>query len=389
MTDNQRFARVEGIVGPDGLEKLHGSTVVVAGVGNIGGQTLAHLAGIGMNLIAMDRGRVRVENLGNQGFPEDSVGLTKVEARRTELLRINPNLEVDPYHAGIEDLGVGSFRGADLIFCCFDNQRSRVVLNELAVRGGVPWVDAAIDGSGSRFFGRVAAYDPSSSDSPCYVCPHESESLRGIMREDVGPGCPVWRWDKRDDVAPATMAVSALGGVVASIQVLWGLKLLLGQGQDLIGRELYVDLDDHVLTVHRIKRNRSCLLDHQVFSVKRLRRSVQNTTLAKTFAVAESRLGRGVTLELHRRSLVTEIHCPSCSAVKRPYRLLQAMTEAEATCGCGSVMQPVPTGLLDRLRKEQLVGHLDKTWSEFGFKVDDILSFSSGAKQIHFACENK
>jgi len=387
MTDDQRFSRVEQVVGADGLAKIRSSTAVVAGVGNIGGPTLEHLASTGMNLILIDRGTVREENLGNQGFTEDCVGFPKVEARKKELLRINPNLHIEAVRAKVEDLGIASFRRANVIFCCLDNKRGRVSLNELAVRNGVAWLDAAVDGSGNRFFGRVAAYDPRFSDCPCYLCPHDRESLREIMLEGAAPGCPTWHWDRQNTAAPATMAISAMGAAIASIQVIWGLKLLTGQGKGFIGRELYLDLDSNVLSVHRIKRNSACLFDHQVFSVRPLHHSVQNATLAETFAVAERSLGQEGSLGLHRRSLVTEIRCPDCSAVRRPYRILQAMTEAEATCECGSVMQPVASALLDRFARQHAVGFLHKTWSEIGLRPHDILSFSNGHQEIHLACE--
>ena len=52
----------------------------IAGLGTLGGETLRHLAMLGVPMVLLDRGMVEPENLGTQGFAADHVGLSKVKA---------------------------------------------------------------------------------------------------------------------------------------------------------------------------------------------------------------------------------------------------------------------------------------------------------------------
>jgi molybdopterin/thiamine biosynthesis adenylyltransferase len=381
-----RYSRIEQVemIGPEGLTTLQNSVAAVLGVGNIGGWVAQHLAMVGIGLILVDKDTVREENLGTQGFTQDVLGLSKVTARAQHLHRLNPSCRIDTLPVHIEHLGLGALREAKVIYCCLDNQRIRTLVNELATHLGIPWVDAAVDGSGKSLFARVAAYDPRSPVSPCYLCPHDRESLGEIMREGRGKSCPVWQWGERATVTAPTLAISALGAAVASMQVLWGLKILLGYGQDITGRELYLDLDRNLLTTQMLKRNPRCVFDHEVFSLTPVGRVGDETTVGETFAMAEERLGASVTLQLHRHSLVTEIRCPRCAAVRQPYRLLEMTTTEEARCACGAIMQPLATGLRDRWRREDAAAFLHKTWTEIGLPPHDVVTAASGSREVHW-----
>ena len=386
MTKKDRYSRVAQVkvVGPEGLATLHRSTAAVLGVGNLGGWAAPHLVMLGTGVILLDKDTVREENLGTQGFTEDHLGLPKVEARARYLTRLNPSCRIDVLHADIERLGLGALQGANIILCCLDSRRIRTVVNEIATRLRIPWVDAAIDGSGKALFGRVAAYDPRLSHSPCYLCPHDRESLREIMYEGRGERCPVWRWEEQETAPAPTLAISALGAAVAAVQVIWGLKILLGHGEEVVGREVYLDLDRNALTTHTLRRNPGCVFDHEIFPLTPFGCGVEAVTVADTFAASEEKLGAGVLLQLHRRSLVTEIHCPQCAAVQKPYRLLEAMTAEEARCACRAIMQPVATGLRDRLLREEAAAFLHKTWGEIGLPPHDVVTAANERGEVHW-----
>ena len=385
----KRYTRIEQVdmIGPEGLAALQGASVAVVGAGNIGGQVAQHLAMLGMGVLVVDKDTVAEENLGTQGFASDQLGSPKAEARARHLAQLNPSCRIEALHADIEQLGLGALRDMALIFSCLDSRRSRVVVNELATRLGIPWVDAAVDGSGRSLLGRVAAYDPRSPTSSCYLCPHDSESLGEVMREGGDGSCPTWRWEASKPVTAPTLAISALGAVVAGAQAIWGLKLLLGHAEEVVGREMYLDLGRSVVTTHEMNRNPRCVLDHQVFALTPFGRSASEITVEDAFAEAEARLGPGVSLRLHRRSIATELSCPECAAVSRPYRVLEATTPKEATCRCGTIMQPVALGLRDRLSKEDATEFLQKTWEQVGLPPSDVITASRGNEKVHLLLE--
>src|SRR3990170_3146478 len=152
----KRYTRIEQVdmIGPEGLAALQGASVAVVGAGNIGGQVAPHLAMLGMGVLVVDKDTVAEENLGTQGFASDQLGSPKAEARVRFLAQLNPSCRIEALHADIEQLGLGALRDMALIFSCLDSRRSRVVVNELATRLGIPWVDAAVDGSGRSLLGR-------------------------------------------------------------------------------------------------------------------------------------------------------------------------------------------------------------------------------------------
>jgi molybdopterin/thiamine biosynthesis adenylyltransferase len=381
-----RYARIEQaeMIGSAGLETLHRSTAAVLGVGNLGGEVARHLAMLGVGMVLVDRDSVTEENLGNQGFAQADMGSPKVKARAAALSRLNPNVSIHPLHADLERLGLGALHRMNIIFCCLDSARARVVVNEIASRLGIPWVDAALDGSGKSFFGRVAAYDPRAHASPCYLCAHDRDSLRIIVHEGRRERCPTWEWGQNSLLTPPTLAISALGSAVAAVQVIWGLQILLDKGGEKLGKELYLDLESNLLTTHRLKRNPSCLFDHKIFELTTMNGSLGDNTVADTFAAAETRLGQAVILQLHRFSIAIEIRCPQCAATRRPYRLLEFMAPEEALCDCGASMQPLALGLADRFGKEEAKEFAHKTWRDIGLPIHDVVTATNGSEAIHF-----
>jgi molybdopterin/thiamine biosynthesis adenylyltransferase len=380
-----RYSRLEQIelIGSAGLERLQRSTVAILGVGNIGGEAARHWIPFGGRVLLVDRDIVKEENLGTQGFSLAQLGMPKVAARAQSLALLNPQCRIEGLQVDLADIGVGRLRDVDLILCCLDSRRARALVNELATRLGIPWIDAAVDGSGKSFFARVAAYDPGAPDAACYLCPHDRASLGELMREGAGERCPVWRGGDAD-VASPTLAISALGAAVASVQVIWGLKMLLGQWGEAKGCELYFDPDRGVSSRHSLRRNPHCLFDHQKFVLTPFGRGVDDVTVRELFAAAEQQLGHGVTLHLHRRTLVTEMRCPACDALRRPYRMLEAMREEEAACACGATMQPVALRLLGRFGRKEAAACWEQRWAALGLPACEVVTATKEAAAIHF-----
>lgn len=381
----ERNARLKQIalIKKEGLDRLQKSTVAVLGLGHLGGQLIHHLALLGISLILVDCDIVKEENLGTQGFTPDQLGMPKVQARAQTLAKLNPICRVQTISCDIESLGLAAFLGVDLIACCLDSRRIRAVVNELAVRSGVPFIDSAIDGTGQTLMGRVAAYSPRQAESPCFLCSFEGDSLLQVLQEGVRESCTYPRWSGSDHLSTApTIAFSALGAAVGSWQTIWVTKMLLGQGQDLIGRELYVDLDGHRLDIHLQKRNPRCVFDHRIFSMASLNYS--NATVQQTFSAAEEKLGKGVLLQLHRRALVTALECPDCLTITRPYHLFDGLNFNVATCVCGSDMGGAMVSSQDHFTRADAMEFSQKKWKELGLPENDVVTALKGDTEVHF-----
>jgi molybdopterin/thiamine biosynthesis adenylyltransferase len=383
MGARQRDARLEALpaLGADGLVKVRRKRVAVLGVGNIGGQLAHHLVLLGIPVVLVDRDVVAEANLGTQGFAECHIGRPKVDARAEWLGPLNPTCRIEPVHADIRQLGMGALREFALFFSCLDNRPGRLAVNEVAMRLGIPWIDAALDGSGASLFGRVACYDPRTACA-CYLCPHDSATLRALQKEAGAMGCSGRWWTGNDTTFAPTLAVSALGGAVASIQAVWGLTVLLDRAEEVGGREVYFDLGRQLLTTHRLTRNPRCLVDHQRWHLIPLGARSEDATVAETFKFAEDAIGNDVVLQLPRRTIVLKIRCPQCGQEKYPYRVLDVMGVNDTSCACGSEMVPFATDVLDRFGRQEANPFLDRTWAELGLPPAEVVVASAGAVEL-------
>ena len=97
MPVNEQFIRGVGVLGEDGIEKLHASRVIVFGVGGVGGFCAEALCRIGVGHIDLvDGDTVSVSNLNRQIIAlHSTIGKAKVDVLKDRLYDINPECEVN------------------------------------------------------------------------------------------------------------------------------------------------------------------------------------------------------------------------------------------------------------------------------------------------------
>ncbi|MDD5092261.1 MAG: HesA/MoeB/ThiF family protein [Candidatus Wallbacteria bacterium] len=180
-------------IGYSGQKLIRASSVLILGAGAVG----SHLAGIltrcGVGKIRLiDSDRVEIGNLQRQNlFDEHSVGILKVEAAAEKLLRINPGICIETVKARISSFAelLDHAAGMDVLLDASDNQKARIMLNQVALRLGIPWVHTAVAGHS----GQCACF--CLSGGPCYACfmPAVSENTKlsdaqssGILNPAIG-----------------------------------------------------------------------------------------------------------------------------------------------------------------------------------------------------------
>lgn len=90
------FERVEAFVGKENLNKIKDTTVLIVGLGGVGGYAMEALArsGIG-SLILIDFDKIDETNLNRQVITnQNNIGLYKVDVAKERVLSINPNISV-------------------------------------------------------------------------------------------------------------------------------------------------------------------------------------------------------------------------------------------------------------------------------------------------------
>ena len=208
--------------GVEGQERLRAAHALVIGAGGLGCPASLYLAasGIGRLTIA-DADRVDLTNLQRQIlYRTDSVGMTKVDAARTALAALNPEVELITLQKRLhaDDLP-GLVARADIVLDCSDNFATRHALN----RACVTHRKALVSGAGIRFDGQIAVFDLRREGSACYHC---------LFGEDSGAA----------EERCATMGVFApLVGIIGTFQAAEAVKLVAGIGETLAGRLMLFD----------------------------------------------------------------------------------------------------------------------------------------------------
>ena len=217
----RRYLRSFGTVGWEGQIKLLRSTVAVVGLGGLGGSVVEGLARMGVGrLIVVDSDVFLDHNLNRQILSSEAdLGLLKAEVARARIAQINAAVEVIAHseEATRENLP-RLLEGAEVVVDALDRLPSRLMLQEAAGKMGIPMVHGAIAG----YVGQVMTIFP--GDGGLRALFGESNvPQQGI---EVQLGCP-----------------AATPMMVAAWQVQEVLKILLGRGQLLRHKMLFMDAE--------------------------------------------------------------------------------------------------------------------------------------------------
>jgi len=185
MTDDldiqsSRYARQMRFppIGVEGQRKLLSSRALVVGCGALGSviaNTLAR-AGVG-NLRLVDRDFLELNNLQRQVlYDEDDVtaGLPKAIAAKNRLAKINSRIEIDAVVADVDHTNIlRLLSGVDCLVDGTDNFETRFLLNDAAVKLGIPWIYGGCLGAEGQTL---------------TIVPGETPCLRCLMPDPPPPG---------------------------------------------------------------------------------------------------------------------------------------------------------------------------------------------------------
>jgi molybdopterin/thiamine biosynthesis adenylyltransferase len=375
--------RLEGVLGRDRVRRLHGSSVAVIGAGLLGGQLLHHLAMLQIKTLLVDPGDVDAENLGNQLLPAAALGEPKVSVRAEQMNSLNPTCPVRAIPARVEDVGLGTFAGCDLLLTGLDGPAARLAVNRIAARLGIDYIDAAVDGTGQRTYGTVTWLRPHREDVACIGCRFSPDDLAAAAREVRREPCVSWRKPGLPDTPPTLMA-SPFGAVVAGLQMSWALQALLGEGEEHVGHQLQISAGPGVPRVRSIElaRRASCVFPHR--RLEPLRR-VEGRTVGELVAASHQDLGAASdALVLPERTLAFGLACAACGATKDLVKRCEAVGNAELRCGCRARGEMGPVELGNRLEGLRLRAVASQPWSALGIPPEDLVTAEAGGRRAHY-----
>ena len=344
--------------------------IAVAGIGNTGGQLLPPHARMSevRRLTIIDPDFYEPANLLTQSIDRIDVDRPKVAAQAEKLRRIRPGigesgLEIVALRERIEDVPRGLLMKCDLLVSCLPSRDSRQHLNEIAWRLGKPWADCGV--LGSQSLARVNAYAPG-PDAPCLECAWGPSDYSALEQSYIcGAG------EARDY---PTMASSALGALAASLLALEIKKLLSGNlAQSVLGRQLVLDAEHHILQVSELRRNPYCRFDHRCWhSIEPWICPPENTTVAE----ALNALG---SLQVEGHRFAFELLCPGCGHQEKALRLNRPPSRCPK---CDRRMVTSGFGLLDRIDSELVGEYANFTLAKIGVRAGDIVSGNARHRRV-------
>ncbi len=138
----ERFNRVKLLIGGEKFKKINSSSILLFGIGGVGGFTAEALVRSGIGSITLvDNDMVSKTNINRQIIACDStVGKLKIDVVRERLLDINPNLEINIINCFYlpENADKIDFSGFDYIIDAVDTVSAKLAIIERAKHSKVP-----------------------------------------------------------------------------------------------------------------------------------------------------------------------------------------------------------------------------------------------------------
>ena len=225
-------------VAVSGQKRLKQAKVLCVGTGGLGSPLAMYLAAAGVGRLGLvDFDVVDVTNLQRQILHGTrDIGSSKLQSAKETLSEINPNVRVDLHDTALSsENALEIFEPYDIVVDGTDNFPTRYLVNDACVLSGKPNVYGSI----FRFEGQASVFW--AQKGPCYRCLYPEPPPPGLV-----PSCAEGG------------VLGILPGIIGVIQATETVKLILGQGDSLIGRLLLFDALSMKFRELKLRRDPGC-----------------------------------------------------------------------------------------------------------------------------------
>lgn len=244
-------------VGLEGQQKLKAARVLCVGTGGLGAPLAYYLAAAGIGTLGLvDFDVVDESNLQRQIIHStNDVGRPKIDSAAEKLKALNPYLNIVKHETMLTSANaLEIIKAYDIVADGTDNFPTRYLVNDACVlSGNKPNAYASI----FRFEGQASVF--ATEEGPCYRCLYPEPPPPGLV-----PSCAEGG------------VLGILPGLLGVIQATEVIKLIIGQGDLLIGRLLLVDSLGMKFRELKLRKNPDCpvcgthptvtrLIDYQQF----------------------------------------------------------------------------------------------------------------------------
>jgi adenylyltransferase/sulfurtransferase len=234
----------------DGQKRLKAASVLIVGAGGLGCPLGIYLAAAGVGRIGIvEFDTVSASNLQRQIlYTTKDVGRPKAEVARERMLAMNPEIKVEIHGDRLtKDNALKLFAPYDIVIDGTDNFPTRYLTNDACVLSGKPNVYGSI----FRFEGQASVFW--AAHGPCYRCLYPEPPPPGMV-----PSCAEGG------------VLGVLPGIVGTMQATEAIKLILGQGDPLIGRLMLFDAMAMRFREVRLRKDPACPICGPQATIKQL-----------------------------------------------------------------------------------------------------------------------
>ena len=225
-------------IGMKGQKRLKASRVLLVGAGGLGSPLGFYLAAAGVGTIGIvDFDVVELTNLQRQILhTTNDIGTRKLESARRAIHDLNPHVTVVGHEVRLSsENALEILADYDIVVDGTDNFATRYLVNDACVILGKPNVYGSI----FRFDGQVTVFD--ATRGPCYRCLYPAPPPPGLV-----PSCAEGG------------VLGVLPGIIGTLQALETVKLIVGQGDPLIGRLVLFDALQLKFRELKLKKDPAC-----------------------------------------------------------------------------------------------------------------------------------
>ncbi len=206
---NNRYSRQELFLGSEAQANVQDARVVIIGAGALGSASAEMLARAGIGTLTLvDRDYVEWSNLQRQQlYGEEDVRkkLPKAIAAKQRLQQINSEITINSLVADVHGLNIEEIiKDHSVIVDATDNFETRLIVNDAAVKQGIPFIFGACVSSYGLTFPIIPG------KTPCLHCLMNHLPMDGMTCDTVG-------------------VISPIVQVIAAFQVTQVLRLLAGE----------------------------------------------------------------------------------------------------------------------------------------------------------------
>ena len=237
-------------VGVDGQEKLRDAKVLCIGSGGLGSPIILYLAAAGVGKLGMvDFDNVELSNLQRQIIhDEEWVGKPKNESAKAKVKSLNSDTDIVTYNERFtSENAMEIIKDYDIVVDGTDNFPTRYLVNDATVLLKKPNVYGSI----FRFEGQASVFY--AKKGPCYRCLYPAPPPPGMV-----PSCAEGG------------VLGILPGIIGVIQTTEIIKLILGQGDSLVGRLLLFDALPMKFRELKLKKDPDCPVCGKNATIKEL-----------------------------------------------------------------------------------------------------------------------